>query len=84
MDIKNKIANKLQTASSKTKSVLILSDKSHATLSKTKSIIIDERGRAVTCSCLHLMKIFVIDIIKISKNIFRETFTKCYNMKKLS
>lgn len=82
MDIKNKIANKLQTASSKTKSVLILSDKSHATLSK--SIIIDERGRAVTCSCLHLMKIFVIDIVKISTNIFRETFTKCYNMKKLS
>lgn len=67
MDIKNKIANKLQTASS-----------------KTKSIIIDERGRAVTCSCLHLMKIFVIDIVKISTNIFRETFTKCYNMKKLS
>lgn len=82
MDIKNKIANKLQTASSKTKSVLILSDKSHATLSK--SIIIDERGRAVTCSFLHLMKIFVIDIVKISTNIFRETFTKCYNMKKLS
>lgn len=66
MDIKNKIANKLQTASS-----------------KTKSIIIDERGRAVTCSCLHLMKIFVIDIVKISTNIFRETFTKCYNMKEL-
>lgn len=59
-----------------------MSDKLYVILLKIKFIIIDERGRVVICSCLYLMKIFVIDIGKILINIFKEIFIKYYNMKK--